>query len=317
MQLTDVGPVITQFAAASASQSVTPLSDRALRVCRIDVDKPSAADTWNITVGGRTIGTYRIDTVGNQQLLGGPGSAVPKLRSLFDWVPRVLGYPLYYPCPNGQTLTIASAGGATADITISYKEFTPADIQPTELNHYQGSHFLNPIYLAPSTTYAGTSGVTRKDFATQYSLPEIPQYNGLLISPPGYRITVPAIFIEGAGRNTYSGSADHQSVTDHVYLIYKAINYFTRSSPPAGIADIGPASATGSANTVYGSDQTPYPAFQLVTQPEASLLPAPLVFRPGDTVEWGLGVSGDETGNADYSHALLVLLADIQIGVTS
>lgn len=313
MQLQDVGPLADKFAAAVATLSYTPLADRAGLIQGVFVDKVSAADTWYFTIGGRVVGAMRVDTVGNQQMLSGPASGAPKNNNVFDYLLGSQNIDLSYPVPQGLTFQVSSLGGATGDVHILFQEFSPGDLNPGMLNHPEGRHFLAPIFLAPPNNITHASGVNEDNYTAQYGLPWLPTLYGNVQIPAGWEIDILDIFLEGGGVNTFSGSANHASVSDHVALLYKGTRYFTRDAG-GGITNIGTASAAGSANTVYGADASYAPAFQVQNDYLQPTLPSAIRLRGGDTVNFLFGTSGDSTGGADYSHFYTVLLCRIRLG---
>jgi len=308
-RLYDIGPRGFKNGTAVATLSFTPLSDREAYVTKVKITAPSAADTWNVTVGGRTIATFRVDTVGNQQLTGLVTSGVPKVWDIFEWHKHQYDCMLTYPVPWGQTLTVASVGAATADVEISFMEVQKGTTQKTDANHYEANYFRLPIWAVPPSA---TTTVGENTFASQISAPFVPSVFTNVQVQAGYVVDLLALWAEGAGRNTYSGSADHQSITNWVFAIINGQRYFTRDVPQ-GFPLVGTASATGSANTVYNSDLAAYPAFQQQQNELEGMLDHPILIGPGTTSNWGIDTSGSQTGGADYSHAYLVALADVVI----
>lgn len=310
MQLMDVGPRQFHKVIAGASSTFTPLYDRAAIVRRILLDIPSATDTWTISVKGREVGRFRQDSLGNQQFLGGSAASFPKTLDLFWYCKYYLGFDLIYPLPLGQTITVSSVGGATADITIEYTEHTPGDVQVGLLNHPDGTHFVCPVALVPPNNVTHASGTNEDDFSSQIGMNWLPTLTGAQQLPAGFRLGILSMFLEGSGVNTFSGSANHQSVTDHIALIRNGTRLFTRDAND-GIPLIGPASAAGSANTVYGALNTPLPAFMLTEEPQWPPLVQPLTLNPGDQYHFYFGTAGDSTGGADYSHTYTALILDV------
>lgn len=308
-RLYDIGPRGFKNATAAATVSFTPLSDREAYVTGIRITAPSAVDTWNVTVGGRTIVSFRVDTVGNQQLNGAVTNSVPKDWDIFQWHKHNYNCMLTYPVPWGQTLTCASAGGATADLAVEFMEVAKGTIQKNDGNHYEGNYFRLPIWAVPPSS---TTTVGENTFSSQINAPFVPNVFTNVQVQAGYVVDILALWGEGAGRNTYSGSADHQSITNWIFAIINGQRYFTRDVPQ-GIPLVGTASATGSANTVYNSDSARYPAFQQMQNELEGMLDHPILIGPGTTSNWGIDTSGSQTGGADYSHAYMVALADVVI----
>src|SRR6266702_1418750 len=113
---TDIGPRIYRYALAAVTLSWTPLFDRAGLVKRIAITNPSANDLWTVNVGGRELMRFRVDTVGNQRVLIMPSLATAFNPNWFDFCRDALNLDTSIPVPKGITITVASVGGATADI---------------------------------------------------------------------------------------------------------------------------------------------------------------------------------------------------------
>lgn len=294
----------------AATASFQPLLDRAAIVKRIIVTNVSASDNWVVSIQGQEVARYPVNTTGNQYMLGGGSSQWAKVVDLFSFCKRLLGFELSYPVPQGQTITVASAGGATGDIIFEYEEYSPSDVQPGMLNGQMSNHFIMPCFLVPSTTVALTAA-GETDFASQIAAAWLPNLFGAVQIPAAYVITVLAFFLEGGGINTFSGSANHQSTTDHLGVVYQGQRMYTRDGSD-GIPIVGSDSAAGSANTVYGYEDTRHPAFQFVADRWWDPDPAPLQLAPGSQAHFYFGTVGDATGNADYHTLLQGLLLDVK-----
>jgi hypothetical protein len=308
MVLYDIGPYGVNQASAVATLSQSPLADRANIVTRLLIDKPSAADVWRVYVAGRELVAFDIQTTGNQQPLSGPYSAYPKNNDFFALARQLVGQNIRYPIPQGQTLTVKSDGGATANITIQFLETQPGEVTPGMINHPNGSRFVLPIvmYRNANVTAAGESPLD-----TQVAPTWFPNLSVAGALPPNWTITVLGMFLEGQGRNTFSGSADHQSVTSYLYVIRNGQRLFTRAAT-GGLVLIGQASATGSANTVTSTDETLDPPFQETDLVNFEPTTPPLVFQNGQEYVFGLGITGDVTGGATYAAARQLLLCDVR-----
>lgn len=309
VQLMQIGPRGYQKGIGVAVLNFTPLIDRAAYVRRVIIDNPSASDVWVLSVQGRELARFPINTTGNQQLLGGTAANYPKNSDLFAFFREAFDMDLVYPVPLGYTLNIASVGGATANIIVAFEERTAGDTPSSMVNHPEGTHFIFPLCFVPGAGYTGNLP-GQYDFASQIAPSWIPAMFGQTELPAGYRVTVLASFLEGMGRNTFSGGADHRSATDHLGLYKNGQRMFTRGNLD-GIPLIGPTSATGSANTATGAVTTPFPAFQLVEYINWQPFTPPLVINGGDQYRFVLGLAGDITGGADYSPAVQVLLVDL------
>lgn len=310
MPLNDIGPVGYHQDQAVATLSFTPQSDRAARITKILVDKVSAADIWRVTCGGRESSAFDIQALGAQQPLAGPYSGYPKTNDMFDLYKYVYGERLTYPVPMGQTITVASDGGATANVEFEYEEVDPGELSPGEMNHPEGRRFVGPLvgYRNANVTVLGEN-----TFDTQVGPKWFPNIfvDGDL--PPRWTVRVLCAFLEGGGRNTYNGSADHQSNTTYLGVRKNGKILYTRDAL-GGIPLVGQASATGSANTVVGTNTTPQPPFQ-----EADLFDwfptVPfLVLNEGDGYQFRLNVAGDVTGGAAFSAMRQLFLCDVRVG---
>lgn len=306
--LTDIGPRAFHKATAVATLSFQPQLDRAAIIRKILLTGISASDTWVITIAGQEVGRFYEQTDGNQQLLGGTTAAYPKNQDIFDFLRVQYGVDLIYPVPLGMTFTIASVGGATANIALAYTEHAPAEIQAGLVNHPNGHHFIAPIYGSRAAAVGAAGEVT---FDTQVGLSFMPNIFVDNNIPEGWQIDIMGLFLEAAGVNTYSGAADYQSVTDHLALSRNGQQLFTRDALD-GIPLVGAAAAAGSANTVINAVLSMYPPFQLSNEYDWSYFDGPLTIKPGDLFKFRLGITGDVTGNADYSTAVMAVIADIK-----
>jgi hypothetical protein len=328
VRLLDIGPYDAAHGVAVSSIALAPPFDREFMVDKILIANPSANDSWIVTVGGREIMRFYVLTVGNQQLLGNIGTSFPKVRDVFTYYKHATGDRLTIPIPRGLNLTVASLGGATANLTIGGYDLTPGSVNPTMVNHYQGNHFVLPhyAYVGTNVTAAGEA-----PFNTEIK----PAWLGSMFTgnafPVGWQARILAMFAEAVGVNTYSGAADHRSVTDHVGVVRNGERLFSHvlagqtSGPaqsvitvpagnlvtPGGIPNDGPTANTGSANRQYGGGSGVYPAFQTLSDEFENWLDPALLVQGGDNLQAYLGVTGDVTGGADYSTAVLASLVDV------
>jgi len=302
------GTRIYQHSTAATSMTVTPQTPFSAVVRRLIIDKPSAVGNWTVKVAGQEVANFRIDTVGNQNLLSAASGSFPEQQDLFAWCENVLGDPMTYVIPTGASMVITCDGSITADIAVGYEEFPQGAANNGGWNSPGGKNWYGVVSGA-----IGSSGTTTGEIqlATQYGLSFIPSFLTGAILPAGWQVDILAAFLEGGGRNTYSGSADHQSVTQYLAWIRNGQRLFTRTAAD-GIPNIGTASATGSANTVYKTDYGPFPPFQLAEIDNTLPLNVPIAIRPGDINLVYLDVSGDMTGGADYSHFYQSFLCKIR-----
>lgn len=311
--ITTVGPLVTHKALATASYTFTPQEPYAAKVTRITMTGVSAADTWILSVNGKELARFYEQTLGDQQLLSATDANYPKTYNIFSYMDARLGIDFSYPVPQGASLTLTSVGGATADVLTEYCEYYAQELTTGMLNHPNGNHFIVPYFAYIA---ASKSAIGEYDFDTEVKplwMPSVFIEGGLVA---GWRMKILALFAQGVGVNTFSGSADHQSVTDHLYLIKSGQRMFTRDAAD-GLPIVGKASAAGSANTVYDSRLGALHAFQKDPPWDVDIFDPPLEYKTGDVYEWGLGVTGSLTGGADYSKAIVVAIMDVmQTGVS-
>ncbi|MEO7002002.1 MAG: peptidoglycan bridge formation glycyltransferase FemA/FemB family protein [Ktedonobacterales bacterium] len=129
MLLQQIGPRGYLNALAAATLAYQPPFDRAGIVRTVLISNMSGADTWTITVAGRELMRFRMLTTDNQRLLLPAAAAGAQKPNFFDYCRRALGIDPSIPVPLGMTLTVASVGGATADIQIEF-EGGLSDVQP-------------------------------------------------------------------------------------------------------------------------------------------------------------------------------------------
>lgn len=308
MPYTDIGPKGFTQAQTVDSLSFTPQADRAAIVRDILIDKVSAADVWRVKVGPAERAAFDIEVLGNQQPLAGPYSGYPKNNDLFDVFNALSNDKLLYPVPMGQTFKVSSDGGATADIQLAYTEYRPEELSAGMLNHPLGTRIICPLvgYRAALVTDVGEN-----TFDTQVGPSFVPNIFVDGVIPQGWEIKILAMFLEGGGRNTYNGSADHQSNTTYLGVQSNGRTLYTRENL-GGIPLVGQPSATGSANTVVGTDAGPLPPFQESNPFNMEALEMPFTLGAGAQYRFRLNIAGDVTGGADYSAVRQMFLCDIR-----
>lgn len=308
MPLTDIGPRAYHQLTGVATSSFTPQFDRAAKVRRILIDKVSASDVWIVSIQGRELARFDIQTTGNQQPLSGPYSGYPKTNDIFEMYNSIYNDEISYPVPLGQAFTVSSVGGATANITLVFTEYAPGEIQPGQVNHPQGNRMILPLvgYRAAAVTAAG-----EVPFDTQVGPSWFPNIFVDGILPPNWQFRILAMFLEGGGVNTFSGAADHRSTTTYLAVLRNGQRLFTRDAL-GGIPLLGQASAAGSANVVTANDESPFPPFQESDLFDWSQLEYPIVFGGGDQYQLRLGVTGDVTGGASYAAMRMLFLCDVR-----
>lgn len=310
MILQDVGGYVYAQNEAVATLSITPLFDRAAFVRRINLTNPSAADNWTVNVGGREIMRFRELTTGNQSLLRVSDSKTAPEMDFWEYCRNVLNIDPSIPVPNGQTLTFASVGGATGDIDIEFEEVSIADANVRGINHYLGNVFLLPITWFLN---ASQSAVAAVQLDTQISPPWVPAIFSNVALPVNWKIELLSLFLEGAGVNTFSGAANHQSSTRDLRAIRDGVNMFTRAG--LGIPLRGTDSAAGSANTVIGQRSGIFRPFDFQMPSDDPKPPLPLVLNGGDVLQLFVDLIGDLTGGASYANAMQVALARVTVPV--
>lgn len=306
MLKTEFGPVLYQFAKAAASLSFTPRGDRAAKVTTISITAPSANDTWVVTSKGKEILRYRIRTTGSLNPVQYDDVAGHSRWHLFEFCRQLLGYDPSISVPNGQTFTIASVGGATANIFIEYSEFDQSDVPSSLVNHPEGKQWVIPI-----TTFlaAAQSAVGPTNDDTQVGPSWLPNFLIGTLVTSAWRVELLAAFMEGVGVNTFSGAANHQSTTNTKAVVYNSRRLFSQTT--SNIPNLGAASAAGSANTVTGQVMAQYQPFDKVAGGSEVMFPVPIVLQNGDTFNVQEEFVGDLTGGADYSGAMTVWIAKV------
>lgn len=304
--LLDVGPKEYQFSPSAASLTLTPLPDRAATVTRIGIGVPSANDTWIVTVGGKEIMRFRILTTGNQNPLLLATITAGSHPNFFDYCRNVLGIDPSIPVPQGQVMVVSSVGGATAPILVEFEEHSPSDYGSSAVNHYLGTGFIVPIAFSLAASQAA-AGAFACD--TQVGPSWLPNF---LIGTPGtpaWSLDLLALFFEGAGVNTFSGAANHQSITNTVQFVKNSVNLGSRTT--TGWPNVGSPSAAGSANTVLGQVLSAYLPFQAAVEDSPFMLPVPIHIGNGDLFNAFLQLTGDLTGGASYANALQLAIAKV------
>lgn len=299
MLKTELGPFLYQYNTAVNTLSFQPAFDRGALVRQIGITAPSATDVWIITVGGKEIMRARIRATGNQNILRDDDLGSTFHTDFFNFCRKFLSMDPAIPVPLGQTMSITSSGGATANIQIQFEEHDNADLPPSMLNHYQGMEWLIPVYtyLNASQTAAG---VVNDD--TQVSPAWLQNFfTGVLVTS-AWKVQILGAFFEGVGVNTFSGAANHQSTTKTKRMFLDSRQMFGRAT--LGIPNIGAASAAGSANTAFGQTLGTFAPFEHVATPWDNVFNYPVVLQNGDTCNIQEELTGDLTGGASYEPAL-------------
>ena len=307
MLKTEFGSSLYQFVKAAATLSFTPRNDRAAKVTTVSITSVSATDTWVVTCKGKEILRYRIRSTGSLNPVQYDDQAGHSRWHLFEFCRQLLNYDPSIPVPNGQTFTVASLGGATANIFIEYSEVDIPDVPPSLINHPDGKTWIIPI-----TTFLGAAqsvvGPTNDD--TQVGPSWLPNFLIGTLVTSAWNVDLLAAFMEGVGVNTFSGAANHQSTTNTKGVVYNSRRLFSQVTN--NIPNLGAASAAGSANTVTGQVMAQYQPFDKVAGGSELVFPAPLQLRNGDTFNVQEEFVGDLTGGADYSGAMTVWIAKVQ-----
>lgn len=308
MLKTDLGGVVYQNVLSTASINVSPIADRAARVRRWSLTNPSASDDWQVIVGGREIMRFRNLNTGNQRLFRGLADTARVPIDFFEYVRGYLGLNAEVPVPKGLTFTIQSVGGATADIDVEFYETTEDEGNIIGYNHYAGNQFIVPIWWRLNASQSSPATV---QLDTQTAPPWYPALMTNTPLPPNWKVELLAWFLEGAGINTFSGAANHQSTTDSLRVFRNQVQFYSRTG--VGIPARGSDSAAGSANTVLGTRSGVYPPFELQNPSDDAIAPVPLTLAGGDALQLLWTLTGDLTGGASYANALVAAIARVTV----
>lgn len=306
MLKTENGPFLYQFAKGAATMAFSPISDRGALVRRIGITAQSAADTWIITSKGKEIMRVRQHSSGNQRILRTDDQGSAFHDTFFDFCRSQLGMDPSIAVPLGQTLNISSVGGATANLVVEFEEHDTSDLSTSMLNHPDGKEWLIPITTSRAAAVAAT-GVIPAD--TQVAPSWLPNFLLGIVGNSAWRIQLLALFMEGAGVNTFSGAANHQSTTNTKQLVLNSRLLNSRSTN--GIPNVGTASAAGSANTVFGQALSFQQAYERSLYGTENVFNQPITIGNGDTFTVSDEIIGDVTGGADYSAAIAVWVARV------
>ena len=307
--LQQVGPRVYTNGFAVATLSFTPVFDRAAKIRRFTINNVSAADNWTVTVGGREIMRVRHLTTDNNSVAKLADTAKVGKANLLTWVQNNLGIDASIPLPNGMTITIASIGGATADIMIEAVEVSVEDAAMIGLNHYMGSDFLIPITTFLNASQAAVA-VVQDD--TQVAPPWVPAIFSATPLPVNWSIDLLALFCDGVSNNSFSGAANHVGTTRNLVVVKNGTQLFTR------VANGGPsktpaAAAAGSANIVTTPLDIQFPPFEVVDDPQENIFELPLTLRGGDVMQILENLVGDLTGGEVFARAMNVWLARVKV----
>lgn len=306
MQLLQIGPRGYTASTGVATKAFTPLFDRAAQVTDVRITSPSATDQWTFSVGGKEIFRAYVVASGYQNPFGNVVTLGVDNRSWLPFVSDILGRNITIPVPQGQTLTVASVAGATASVSIEYEEVSPADIQPSQPNHYQGNESYHPIvqYINASQTAAG---IVPMD--TQIASPWVPKLLTGVQVPVNWRIDLMAAYMQPLSINTFSGAANHVSGTQELQGKYNGQQLFTRDN--TGIPFVAVAAANGSANSSVLPALNRLNPFQLMPIGNNQEFDPAFTLQGGDNFELDVVTAGDFTGGASYAQPLVLLVAHV------
>ena len=310
MLLRDIGGFGYAQSEAVATLSVSPLADRALFVTAVNLSNESAADNWTINVGGRELMRFRHLTAVNgfQHLLHMLTAGVSTRMDFWEFCRNVIGVDPKIPVPNGQTFTISSVGGATADIDIQFEEVDIPSANVLGLNHYLGGDFILPITWFLNASQSAPAAVQLDTQVSPVWVP--PLFSGVAL-PVNWHVEILALFLEGMGVNTFSGAANHQSTTRDLRVFRDNVQMFTRAG--LGIPVRGSDSAAGSANTAFGQRSGMFAPFEQSLPTDDPVLPSKIVLDGGDVLQLFMDITGDLTGGASYANALQVAIARVKV----
>lgn len=297
---TDLGGFVYATSLASAAFTAGPPADRGWILRKFNVSNLSANDDWQVIVGGREIMRFRMLTLGNQRFFIQSGSDGRIELDFFSYCRNYLNIDASIPVPKGLTATIQSVGGATADINGEFLEVDEGQANALKPNHFMGNDYIVPIDWRLNASQSAAAVV---QLDTQTAPPWYPALFSNVPIPPNWKFQVLALFIEGAGVNTFSGAANHQSTTDSLRVFIRQFQAFSRSG--SGIPVKGSASAAGSANTVLGQQSGMYPPTIFAELNDDNLLPVPVTLQGGDAMQLLWNLVGDLTGGASYANALV------------
>lgn len=307
MVRTELGPFLYAYGVGVATLSMSPVADRSAIVKQIGITAPSATDNWVVSVEGKPIMVFRVRATGTQNIVRDDDQSTTFHSDFFNYCRRWLGQAADVPVPNGQTVTVASVGGATADIQIQFEERDNSDIGPGMLNHPTGTEWLIPVYTYLNAAVAAV-GIISDD--TQVSPSWLPPFMIGTMCTSAWKLNILAAFFQGLGVNTFSGAANHQSTTRAKHIVKNGVDLFGRSTP-AGIPNVGAASAAGSANTVFGQALSSFQSFERTPDLGDSLFNLPIVIQNGDTFNVREEITGDVTGGASYEPELGVWIVRV------
>lgn len=307
--LQQVGPRVYTNGFGVATLSFTPLFDRAAKIRRIYINNVSAADNWTITVGGREIMRVRHLTTDNSAVLKGADTVKTGKANFFSFCRDNLGIDPSIPVPLGMTITVASVGGATADILIEAVEVTVDEGAMIGLNHYMGVDFLIPIATFLAASQAAV-GAVQDD--TQVAPPWVPAIFSSAPLPVNWAIDLIALFCDGVSNNSFSGAANHVGQTRNLVVVKNGTQLFTRVGN-GGPSKVPVAAAAGSANIVTTPMDLQFPPFELVDDESDNTFDPPLTLRGGDAFQILENLQGDLTGGEIFARSLNVWIARVRV----
>jgi len=307
--LQQVGPRVYANGFAVATLSFTPVFDRAAKLRRLFVNNVSAADNWTVTVGGREIMRFRHLTTDNSAVFKAADTAKVGKANFFSLCMNEIGIDASIPIPLGMTLTVASIGGATADVLFELVEVTADEAAGMSLNNYQGNDFLMPITTFLNASQAAV-GVIPDD--SQIAPAWVPSIIAGLALPVNWSIDLLALFMDGVSNNSFSGAANHVGTTRNLVVTKNGTQLFTRAAN-GGPSKTPVAAAAGSANIVTTPLDLQFPPFELVDDLTDNMFDYPVTLRGGDVLTQAENLVGDLTGGEVFARAMNVWIARVKV----
>lgn len=310
MQLLEIGGRGYVIEPSDSSASFTPLFDRAARVTNIEIACSDHSDDWKVSVAGKELMRTRVPDRGFNSPFGSCSPtqiAAPLVTSipqnLFTVARDRLQRDMSIPVPNGQTLTVESVGGNNASIVIEFEECSPGDLNASQINHPQSNQFLMVVTARHA---AAVSAPGFYPYETQTSPLWVPNLFSGAEFPPGYTATMYGLYMDGFGINGFDTPDDFISATSLVKVTKNGQQMFTRSAE--GLPLKGRVAAAGADNEIYGACINAFPPVQSSGNEKGGALDPPLVYKPGDTVLWELGIDGDIDAPTLYNEVLIQAL---------
>lgn len=201
------------------------------------------------------------------------------------------GIDISIPVAEGETFVIEFTAAPDYGVII-YEVYDAGDIKNTDINGSASDHYIYLSYGQPAASVAVSGYVELTKPMNPAQFPDFPFGQPV---PAGKVIKMHAILAVDWGYNSYTGAANHQSISKYLRLLKETKGLFDNDL--IGFVINGAPSAIGSANLVCLKDLNFLPYGYAGDPHDINFFVEPLVYEEGDILHVeeyvDLGGTGD------------------------